>query len=464
MSFPQVHPASGITHKIGKDVEAELFKEHRHRIVLIAFVNNISPMVTVDEEGFINMWEYSSECLTGFGWFVPSIKYRLNMVEMTYEPVIGTQEKVEFTDEVKGPKHKQNRLRQEMVQNRKKALRYINSLHLEKLWQTQEMDNKVTKIFVPQNVPESGSTFHHVTYYRTSGQLASYVTKVYKPLQIPSSKFISCKKNFAGTKLVFMLLFPAAEPKEAHVSLVIINLEPTVSVSKNYMHIALAKGDYAKCLSRSICSFGISHAVDATGSEYIVTNVNGKLSAVSMTTGNEVMAETQKGWVGCHLSLKKGQIPPTSKVEVVSTSKGLQVLLYAQGLNSAALLQVRDENAQEQRRRTWIAFQKWIHADTRITEHAPVSLQMMKRHSWTFEGHSDVHIQCFMESLVLDLVDDALQIVDGSFTSEQQQTFHAENIHLPFLRKISQGTLQDADGGKMSSQHDMQSVGSTLWE
>ena len=111
MSFPQVQPANGITHKIGKDVDAELFKEHCHKIVLITFVKNISPMVTVDEKGFINLWEYSSECLTGFGWFVPSTKYRLNMVEMTYEPVLGTQEKVEFTDEVKGPRHKHHHLR-----------------------------------------------------------------------------------------------------------------------------------------------------------------------------------------------------------------------------------------------------------------------------------------------------------------------------------------------------------------
>lgn len=351
-----------------------------------------------------------------------------------------------------------------MVQNRIKTQRYINSLRLEKPWQTQEKDNKVTKIFAPKNVPESGSTFHHVTYYRRSGQLASYVTKVYKPLQIPCSKFILSKQNFAGTRLVFMLLFPVAEPKEAHVSLVIINLEPTVSVSKNYMHIALDKDDYERCLSGSTCSFGISHAIDATGSEYIVANVNGNLSAVSMTTGNEVMAETQEGWVGCHLSLKKGQVPPTSKVEVASTSKGLQVLLYTHTLNSAVLLQVRDENTQEQRKQTWIAFQQWIHVGTKNTECVPVTLHTIRKHDWTFEGHSDVHIQCFMESLVLDLIDDAVQIAEGSFTSEQQQRLHAENFQIPFLRKSFQETPQDADQRNMSSWHDRQSVVSTLWE
>lgn len=111
MSFPQVHPTNGTTHMIGRDIDAELFKAHHHRIVLISFVNNISPMVTVDDKGFINLWEYSSESLTGFGWFAPSIKYRLNMSEVTYRPVVGALEKVEFTDVVKGPNQKQHRLR-----------------------------------------------------------------------------------------------------------------------------------------------------------------------------------------------------------------------------------------------------------------------------------------------------------------------------------------------------------------
>ena len=111
MSFPQVHPANGTTHKIGEGIDAELFKAHHHRITLISFVNNMSPMVTADDKGFFNLWEYSSESLSGFGWFVPSIKYRLKLSEVMYRPVVGAQEKVEFTDVVKGPSRKQHRLR-----------------------------------------------------------------------------------------------------------------------------------------------------------------------------------------------------------------------------------------------------------------------------------------------------------------------------------------------------------------
>lgn len=351
-----------------------------------------------------------------------------------------------------------------MIQKQKKVQKYIKSLQLGKPWQTDEVDDKVTHIFAPKNVPESGSTFHCVTYYLSSGLLASYITRLYKPVEIPCSKFISCAANHAGTKLVFMLLFPKAEPQEAHVSFVIIDLEPPVGVSKNYIHIKLNNDDYVKCLYGNTCSFGISQAIDATGGEYIVVNVNSTLTAVSMTTGNEVMAETEEGWVGCHLSFKKGQIPPTSKVQVTSTCKGLQVLLYARRFNSAILLQVKDENTQEQRIRTWKAFQKWIHVDKQDDdERTPAALQTMKRLTWTFEGHSDVHIQCYVESLVLDLIDDAIQMVDGSFTNEQRQTFHAENIQFPFLRKTSQST-GDIDHKSVSVHSARESTASTQWE
>ena len=111
MSIPQVQLTNDTPHRVGQGIEAELFKSHSHRVVLLNFVNNISPMVTVDDMGFIILWEYSSESLSGFGWFVPSVKYKLHMSEVTYKPVVEAQEKVEFSDSVKGPNRKQHRLR-----------------------------------------------------------------------------------------------------------------------------------------------------------------------------------------------------------------------------------------------------------------------------------------------------------------------------------------------------------------
>ena len=332
-----------------------------------------------------------------------------------------------------------------MVQKRKQAQKHINSLHLVKPWQTQEADGKVTNIYAPKTVPESGATFHCVTYHSTSSLLASYVTKFYKPAEVSCSQFILCKSNSAGTKLVFMLLFPKAVPREAHVSFVIINLNP-VLVSKNYVCVSVTEQGHAKCMQGGVCSFDLSRAIDATGSEYIIANVNGNISAFSMTSGNEVMARGDQGWVGCQLNLKKGLILAQSKVQVASTCKGLQLMFYAKKKNSAILMHLTDNNTKEQRLKTWKAFQQWRHIEghhsfTHLMQNSTRKYLIPKNYS-KFLGHPDIHVECFMESLVLDVIDDAIQAVEGPFSIEMKQSFCVENMEIPFLKRTLQPTKE----------------------
>ena len=335
------------------------------------------------------------------------------------------------------------------MQNRQKVQKHIDSLHLGKPWKTVEVDDKVTHINAPKIVPNAGAPFHCITYYADSGVLALYATQLFKPLDSPCSRFVSCKTNLNGTKLVFMLLFPKVDPAEAHVSFVIVDLDPTVTVNKNCIQITVDRSDYVRCLRNNACSFGLSRPIYVTGSEYIVANLNGNLKAVSMTTGNMVMADSQPGWEGCHLNLKKGQISPSSNLQVASTCKGLQILLYAQRQNSAILLQLNDGNSREKRLKTFRAFQKWTHSIDRDGEMKVSMLQSVRRLCWTFDGHLDVHVECFMESLVRELTDIAIQSVDGAFTEDQRQTFHTENMEIPFLRRISQ-PAEDKEEGRVS--------------
>lgn len=443
MSIPPVKPTNGTPHKISQDLEAELFKSHQNPIILISFANNVSPMVTVDDKGFINLWYYSQECLSGFGWFVPSIRYRLDMSEVTYEPVLGAQPQVEFTDASRGQNRKQPRVRQETIQNRERVSKYISSLRLGKQWKTEEKDDKITHVYIPKSVPESGANFHCLTYHVSSGLLASYVTRPYRPVKVPCSRFVSCQVNSSGSKLVFMLLFPDADPKEAHVSFVTVKLEPSVVVSKNYINIPVGKNDYTKCLRNGL-AFGLSRPIDATGSEYIVANINGNLTSISMTSGNDVIGRAERGGI----NIKKGLIPSASKVQVASMSNRLQFLLYSPGYNSAVLLQLTDSNTREQRMRTWRAFQKWaLGSAQQNAERTLAPLQTIRRVRWTFDGHSDVHVECFMESLVYELIDDAIQTVDGPFSEDQRRTFHAENMEMPFLLKVIAQNPEENDPG-----------------
>lgn len=340
--------------------------------------------------------------------------------------------------------------RQEMTQKRERVHKYLSSLKLGKPWKIEEKGDMVTYVFTPKHVPESEAKFHIVTYDESSGLLSSYVTRPYRPITVPCSRFVSCQVDASGSKLVFMLLFPEADPKEAHVSFVILDLEPSVAVSKNYINIPISKNDYGKCLHEGL-AFALSRPIDATGTEYIVANVNGSLTAISLTTGNVVMAKAEPGWTGCQLNIKRGLIPSVSNVQVASVCNGLQIWLYAQRYNSAILFQLTDRNTQEQRLGTWRAFQKLMlsRAD-RSAEKIQASLQTMRRFHWNFGRHYDVHVECFIEFLVYEMIDNAIQTVDGAFSEDQRRILHAENMTMPFLRKVASQSAEENESETVS--------------
>lgn len=318
-----------------------------------------------------------------------------------------------------------------MIKNRKEMQTHINSLHLGKPWMKEENDEKVVHVYAPRNVPESGATFHRITYYRKSGLLASYTTQLFRPVRVPCSRFLSCQPNPSGTKLVFMLLFPEVMPRETHMTFAIVNLAEMV-VSRNRIIVDLSSEEHARCKEGVFCSFCIAKALDATGSEYIISNIHGMLGAFSMATGNTVMAESQEQWVGCSVNLEKSGLVAASQVEVASTPKGLIVISYTAKTNTATLLHLVDKNSSRQRRITWRAFRAWQQRD----QHSCTpSEQMLRQFQWTFSGHTNAHPECAIEALILDLADIAIQLVDGSFGEEDRDLFAAENRQLPFRRR-----------------------------
>ena len=43
---------------VGQNLEAELFRQHQHPIMHLGYLDNMSRMVTVDDNGYINIWHY----------------------------------------------------------------------------------------------------------------------------------------------------------------------------------------------------------------------------------------------------------------------------------------------------------------------------------------------------------------------------------------------------------------------
>lgn len=57
------------------------------QIIFIGFIRNSTTMVSVDELGYVNIWPYEAKAFTGFGWFLPDKKLKLNLSEETWTPL-----------------------------------------------------------------------------------------------------------------------------------------------------------------------------------------------------------------------------------------------------------------------------------------------------------------------------------------------------------------------------------------
>ena len=456
---PSVIPHNAVENRVGQSIEAELFKGHEHTIIHISFVENVSSMITVDSKGFVNLWEYSEKYLTGFNWFSPKHKYRLDMTEVVYKPAPGSQEKIEFTDKVKGKGRRVDINREEMIKKRKEVQTQINSLFLGTPWLTEEKGNLVTNVYAPKTVPEHGATFHQISHHENTGLLAQYTTQLYKPVKVPCYRLISCTANPSGTKLVFMLLVPENPPKEARVVFVIVQL-PGMTVMKSLIEAPVSLENFKEAEKPDTCSFAITKPLSATGTEYVIANLAGVLCGFSMATGNTVLAETEKGWIGCHMSSQQSHTLPTAGILVTSSPPHLQLILFGKRHNFVSLIHLSDHSTRQQILTTWDCFKHWQYMyseNQQLCHHQ----QMWTRSHWILLGKSDAHVECYLESLILDLVDQAVQIVNGQFTEENARAFAIDNREIPFTSRV--GKFQRSDSIVLSPEKSRMSAPSSLF-
>jgi hypothetical protein len=93
------------------------------------------------------------------------------------------------------------------------------------------------------------------------------------------------------------------------------------------------------------------------------------------------------------------------------------------------LLHVKDNNPSVARQQVWQDFCR--HKDAR--EKIPVQ-QSLRKKQWTFDGELAYHLKCTMERLVLDLVDDAIRMSEGTDDENESVSNSLENRIYPFVR------------------------------
>ncbi|KAK7090218.1 uncharacterized protein [Littorina saxatilis] len=396
---PNIYDESHGVNLVGQNLEAELFRQHKHPVMHIGFVDNISRMVTVDDQAYINIWNYDPTFISGFGYFMPEKKYKLDFNKTMYTPSNTDQPKVVFTDSAKS----NTKTQAEIARDRNSVQNQLDNMNLGDPWHEEIVPdrNLVTSVYAPKGgVKDSGAMFNIVLRHENTQQLSIYLIRMYKPVKVKCSKLLAVEQTPSGRELVFVLLFPEYPPKEPHMMILILDLM-TMKLRDLRRDIYLTTNEHDMLVERPIISFSTTRVLAPTGAEYLFIVMQGRIRCISLTTGNLVLrAEDPKrpsGFTGCLIDEKFLQLSKRTEVTSLCFNGRIYAALHEKALTTVQVLQLNDNNGYEGRRLMWKAYQTWDKF-----RRVPPEVRVDKV-TWLLSDmqHSEVD----MRRLILELVD-----------------------------------------------------------
>lgn len=385
---------------IGQNLEAELFRQHQHPIMHLGYVDNISRMVSVDDNGYINIWHYDPTFISGFGYFIPEKKYKVDFNKKMYTPANTDKPKVIFTDSAKNNTKSQAQIAKE----RNRVQNQLDNMNLGDPWHEEDVPerNLVTSVYAPKGgVKDSGAMFNIVLHHENTLQLSTHLTRMYKPVKVKCSKLLGVVPTPSGRELVFILLFPEYPPKDAHMMILILDLM-TMKLRDLRRDIHLTTADHDKLMEQPVVSFATSRVLAPTGAEYLFVLMEGRLQAISLTTGNQVLKPEDpkhpSGFIGCPIDEKLLSVARTGEVTSVCCNGHTYAALHDKGSTTIQVLKLSDHNEYEGRRLMWKAYQIWdkyrrVPPETRVD-----------KMTWLLGDMQ--HAEVDMRRMILDLVDE----------------------------------------------------------
>ncbi|XP_077987498.1 uncharacterized protein LOC144442102 [Glandiceps talaboti] len=441
---------------IGQELPAELFRGHKGQLIYIGFIKNNGHMITVDNQGYIFVWKYNKKSLSHFGWFEPYKKYRLELTEKTYIPTPNIGPKVFFKDTPPSRTSKKSSKSRRpegvsdpaMETRRGEAEEKIAGYKFDTQIPWHKEYDPVTKLetylYAPLIVSKSGALIHIIQREATTGKLVLYSTSHYSPAKNKVSRLLSCKQSPDGQELVFMLLFPHHDPKGPHITFVSVDLMKVKMTDMNIL-IELTPEQFQRCLDNDVCSFDITRLHDATASDYIICNISGSLMAYSLNTGSLVMtSEVKDKFVGLKLDTR---VIPNAKILATSTGGQLSIIQCPKTFTSdrptlVPVTYLLDKNSSKTRKTMWKTFNTWDGHDLK----APID-QMSRRHLWTLDGDPDRHTVLYLRQLVLEMVDDAIQKVDGAYSPADREEYAKQDRIQPF--QTAEQVQEESEAGSI---------------
>lgn len=393
--------------RIGNGLEAELLRFHKSKVIFLGFINNIKDLVTMDQDGRIAIWKYEAKKIEVVGWITPYKQFQLSPYKLMYYPT-EDKPKLVFTDKSDVP-GQPPRTRQDIAQQRDMMQNTIDNMMLGDPWDVELMENRTIRssVYIPKGkIKESGAVFHIVLRHVEDNSLSSYVTRVYKPLEVEYTKLIGAKQTATGDALIIVLLFKSYPPKEPHLTVVMFDYN-LMDLRDFRRDIYLSEAEYSQLLKEdNIASFHASRVFGPTGSEHLFLVVRGALRVISLTSGRQMVKQEElsarfTNFQGCVIDFNDLDLPFNSEVVTVSTVNNMFAVFYDNKSTTYFVLKFEDRNAEKIRREMWKQY-------TELMRHRVVPQEL--RVDTLIHEHDDIqHPAIMARSIVLECMDNAIQ-------------------------------------------------------
>ncbi|XP_012940119.1 uncharacterized protein LOC101860420 isoform X1 [Aplysia californica] len=353
-----------------QDLLAQLLRQHEHPIICMGFVGNIGKMVTVDNQGFINIWKLDKDSslyerrdhLTGFDWYFPEGKYKLNLSKTMYSPSNTGKTRVVFTDR----RRSKTTTQAEIAAERRKVQRTLDRMQLGDPWHvSSDTPGLDTSIYIPPGVvTASGALFNIVVRHRKTQQLSTFMTRMYTPVKVRCLRILSVKQSPSGNDMVFVLLFPEFPPKASHLMVIVLHL-PTMKLRNFRQDINLSKEEYKDIQETKISSADISQVYGPTGADYLFMTLNGRISCMSLNTGSTVLhvdnvsRPKDPTFKGLMIDEKQFNLSKFHQIGCLGNMGSMYGVIYDKSSVLVKVLRLDDGNDHEDSRATWKSYQKW---------------------------------------------------------------------------------------------------------
>ena len=301
----------------------EYFVSHRHRVRCLGWLADSLTLASVDEHGMVSVWPYMESSFSGYGWFVPDYRFRVEVDGCSFRPAGEGDEAMHFPPAgVKMPKRNSSRFKAlaDAADKEFEALAKQQSLDV---WsEKQGADGGTTVVFKPRSLEEGESARFHVLQYGKDQVLGSHRSMLFEPFST-KGRILDAQIDPTGHSVVFLTLFEEQhfEPKQLRLF--------SASIREQCLKAPVLSVPIPQNARQDGIAFSVTSTEYGGCAVYIL--VENEVRALSLDTGRPLLPGTEKplGATGRKILLTAIKSFGRNANLVLTSPDSSQVYLYA---------------------------------------------------------------------------------------------------------------------------------------